>query len=175
MKVLFTDIDGCLNSAASAEMFHAFLKHEDPKYNRFYNSSDLIKFKPDMGLDCRASEFCPLAVSNYNYILQNIPDLKVVISSYWRWGRTVEQLQEIFTWLGLPADRIIDKTPVIHNVQRGVEIEKWLDSHPEVTKYAIMDDDSDMLEEQLPNFFNIDGYNGLVYTQAIQMVKHFKE
>lgn len=36
---------------------------------------------------------------------------------------------------------------------RGSLIQKWLDAHPEVTKYAILDDHRDMLDEQFPNFF----------------------
>lgn len=35
--------------------YYAFLKHEDPKMNRFYNSSGLIKFKADLGPDCQAN------------------------------------------------------------------------------------------------------------------------
>ena len=174
MKALFTDIDGVLNSASSAEMYFAFLKHDDPGMNRFYNSSDLIKFKPNLGPDCTVSEFCPLAVSNYNYILREVPDLKVVISSYWRLGRSIEDLQSIFKWLGLPHDRIIGKTPSIHGVQRGVEIKDWLSKNPEVTKYAVIDDDSDMDVIDPGCFFHIDSYNGLIYTQALEIIKHFK-
>jgi hypothetical protein len=32
---------------------------------------------------------------------------------------------------------------------RGEEIKAWLHQHPEVTRYAIVDDDSDMLPEQV--------------------------
>jgi hypothetical protein len=35
---------------------------------------------------------------------------------------------------------------------RGVEIQQWLDEHPDVTNYVILDDDSDMLEHQMKNF-----------------------
>ncbi len=35
---------------------------------------------------------------------------------------------------------------------RGREIAAWLAAHPAVTTYAIVDDDSDMLPEQMPRF-----------------------
>jgi hypothetical protein len=41
----------------------------------------------------------------------------------------------------------IDCTPNT-SFMRGVEIKLWLDHHPEVTKHAILDDDSDMLPDQ---------------------------
>ncbi len=172
MKVLMTDIDGCLNSAASAELLLCI-----PEARRSKNESFLQQFgsyqvqgRPWPRLP---SEFCPLAVSNYNYILQKVPDLKVVVSSFWRWGKTVDELRDIFTWLGLPADRVIDKTPVLHGVHRGAEILKWLEGHPEVTKYAIIDDDSDMDGTDEKAFFHCDSYNGLVYTQSMEIIKYF--
>ena len=33
-------------------------------------------------------------------------------------------------------------------VARGMEIQEWLDRHPEVTHYAIVDDNADMLPHQ---------------------------
>lgn len=45
-------------------------------------------------------------------------------------------------------------------VFRGDEIKKWLGRH-DVEKYIILDDDSDMLEEQLPFFINTDTHNGI--------------
>lgn len=44
---------------------------------------------------------------------------------------------------------------------RGREIADWLARHPEVTRYAIVDDDSDMLDEQRPFFVKTDNEEGL--------------
>jgi hypothetical protein len=175
MNILFLDFDGVLNSAASYELHYAFLKYEEEAKNRFYNKSDLIKFKPDLGPGCRADEFCPIAVSNLGYIFRKLPDLKVVVSSFWRMGNTIEGLKEIFTWLGLPADRIIDKTPYIAAVQRGFEIMTWIkESGQPVTKYAILDDDDDMEGTNLDWFFKTDPLDGLTHSQAIKIIKHFE-
>lgn len=56
---------------------------------------------------------------------------------------------------------------------RGDEIKEWLDAHPEVTEYAIVDDDSDMLEEQKPNFFQTSWSTGITEEIAKQITKHF--
>lgn len=55
---------------------------------------------------------------------------------------------------------------------RGHEIQAWLDKHPEVEKYAILDDDSDMLPEQMPNFFKTTFQNGLLEETMYKVIKH---
>ena len=55
---------------------------------------------------------------------------------------------------------------------RGHEIQEWLDKHPEVTRYAILDDDSDMLPEQMPNFFKTTFQNGLIEDIAKKVTEH---
>jgi hypothetical protein len=44
---------------------------------------------------------------------------------------------------------------------RGEEIKDWLQKNQEVQEYAILDDDSDMLPEQMDKFYHCDGYFGL--------------
>lgn len=75
-------------------------------------------------------------------------DCKVVISSSWRnWPEGMEQIkQQIYP-------DIYDITPNSHLVHyedkpRGTEIKTWLSQHPEVTRYAILDDDSDFFDDQ---------------------------
>lgn len=55
---------------------------------------------------------------------------------------------------------------------RGEEIQSWLKERPEVTRYAIVDDDSDMLESQLRNFFQTDPEYGLTETIAYRITYH---
>ena len=160
-------MDGVLNSVQSATMHYDFLT----------NASNLCTFKEPPVSDYKASEFCPVAVSNLNYILKELPELKVVVSSFWRWGKTLDELKEIFYYLGLPAERIISKTPILTGSHRGEEIQNWLDNQTMLEgeiKYAIIDDDTDMLENQLPNFFNTDNFHGLQYRDALKVIGHFK-
>lgn len=134
MRVLFLDIDGVLNSTRSCIANRGYPHDFTPACRNMF---DEIAVKLVQGL-CRHG------------------DIKVVVSSAWRIGRTHE---EIGRGLGLPT---IGKTPSLP-ASRGHEIAHWLASHPEVERYAIVDDDPDMLTEQLPFFVQTDGHEGLTH------------
>lgn len=87
----------------------------------------------------------------------------IVVSSSWRHHPDgMRLLREKF-------NDVIDKTP--NGKTRGEEIKMWLDAHP-VDAYAILDDDSDMLPEQLPNFFQTTFDDGLTEDIALAVTKH---
>lgn len=56
---------------------------------------------------------------------------------------------------------------------RGLEIADWLREHPEVTKYAIIDDDNDFLPDQRPNLFRTHWQSGLQDEHVDKIVEHF--
>lgn len=115
------------------------------------------------------------------FLVGNMVDdlgLKVVLSSSWRnWPEGMETVSK-------QVCPLLDKTgrgeyireeeeKGIHTM-RGREIKKWLDEHPSVLRYAIVDDDSDMLPEQLPNFFKTSWKTGIT-PEIIEKIKnHFK-
>ena len=69
----------------------------------------------------------------------------VVVSSTWRHGKSVTELQEMLEADGF-IGRVIDKTPVgPPGADRGDEIAAWLAEHA-VGGYVIIDDHSDMGE-----------------------------
>ncbi len=158
-KYLFLDIDGVLNSQ---DWF---------KSDEF---QEILNIK-DRG---NKSAFDPTAIE----LLTNIvitTDCEIVISSSWRKGRTVEQLQQIFTEVGFEhSHKIIGTTdysynwlkPAIHCPSiRGLEIRVWLElcvkmvnpDHQDEYNYCILDDDDDMLYQQRFNFVNTDPQTGL--------------
>jgi hypothetical protein len=64
-KFIYTDFDGVLNSQQS-----------DIYYRRRQKAATLLY---------REDEFCPIAVSNYRYLLEKLPgDWKIICSSSWR-------------------------------------------------------------------------------------------
>lgn len=75
-------------------------------------------------------------------------DAKLVLSSTWRLSRTlVKQLLDV----GLP---IFDSTPRADAFDcRSDEITAWLKSHPDVTTFAIVDDDPDAGYGELAPYF----------------------
>ena len=69
----------------------------------------------------------------------------VVVSSTWRYGKTVAELQEILDAAGFTG-RVVDKTPIrALGAARGEEIAAWLAEHA-VDGYVIIDDHVDMGE-----------------------------
>jgi len=166
MKVLFLDFDGVLNSHQSCTFWHN--KRDQSKWeNEMYSSwTGTLK-------EYLAHEFCPIALSNMEELCRRIPELKIVVSSTWRLGETVESLKKILAPAKLVSDAIIDVTPHFRwrggdEVNRGHEIKHWLDAHPEVTDYVIVDDDRDMLESQLSNFVNTSELHGFMHGDMLQ-------
>jgi hypothetical protein len=69
----------------------------------------------------------------------------VVVSSTWRHGKTVAELQEMLDAEGF-AGCVLDKTPTgMNGASRGDEIAAWLAEHA-VGGYVIIDDHADMGE-----------------------------
>lgn len=129
MKVIFLDIDGVLNVIGQGRDQYGALFHKHFE-------------------------------DNLNYII-NSTGAKIVISSTWRMSG-LEEMQNMWKDRNLPGD-VIDITPISRFLrdeeltfderkERGNEIKTWLLEHPEIINYVILDDDTDMLDEQLPYF-----------------------
>jgi hypothetical protein len=105
--------------------------------------------------------FDPDCVGILNHILDRT-GAKIVVSSAWRIGRTVEQLEEIFVDNGVRPGHIIDRTEVLNDT-RGSEIRKWIDEHHSINRLFIIDDDvSDIMGHfDKSVVIHTDGHNGL--------------
>jgi len=146
-KVIFLDIDGVLLSMRTLRNRH-------------------LRIMVGEQLDNDA--FDVHCVKNLNLILDHVPEAKIVISSSWRLIRDLTELGNMLSKNGIDPGRLVGKTPDdIGRVPRGKEIQAWLDVHPEVESYIILDDDSDMLDEQKSSFIKISGQEGLTDTQAV--------
>lgn len=98
--------------------------------------------------------------------------VNVVLSSTWRMlPETLEHVKE-----RIP---IFDVTPAFRNdfrpLDRGVEVAHWLAEHPEVERYAIIDDHDTFLPEQKENFFHTNMGEGLTEEISERIVAHFDE
>lgn len=134
MKIIFLDVDGVLNSNRTVLACGGY-----PQELAHQGAFDQIAIGMLQAL-CRADK-----------------DVKIVLSSAWRLFNKFEAVGVAF---GLP---IIDRTPALP-FTRGHEIQQWLDAHPEVEAYVIVDDDPDMLEAQAPNFVRTDACEGFSYS-----------
>lgn len=144
-KILFLDIDGVLNSSRSAIASHGH-------YPWSVDAEELHRFDA-------------VAVNLIRRICEETA-CKVVLSSTWRLS---EEWVKIGPTLMLP---IIDRTPSkIGLTNRGQEINHWLSDKPQVKKYAIIDDDSDMLKSQLPFFVQTSFKNGMMIEHYDQLIE----
>lgn len=157
MRVLFLDIDGVLNSEQSAIYFNR-LGHENGGFN---------------------DAFCPIALSNLTTILEELPDMKIVVSSTWRLGETLESMQAVLTKLGkIPPERVIGLTPVGRrrsdggSCLRGDEIAEWLKNNPGVERFVIVDDDGDM-GDLMDHLIQTKWRLGLMRDDAVKIINRF--
>jgi hypothetical protein len=85
----------------------------------------------------------PSLVSLFDSLVCEIQP-RVVLSSSWRCYLPLEQISEALTSRGLSVN-VADATPDLKTksgpmLDRWVEIETWLKEHPEVTRWAVLDD-----------------------------------
>jgi len=154
MKVIFLDFDGVLNSLQSFK-FWADVRDQDDWEKGLQGSQMSLK-------EYLAMELCPICVHNVQELVTRTPGVKIVVSSSWRVGETVETLKKMLKMSKPISDAIIDVTESFSNI-RGEEIQKWLDAHPEVTDYVILDDDQDMLDSQKDHFVKTTFMHGFQY------------
>lgn len=92
------------------------------------------------------SRFNPISVNIITKLVKEF-NAKIVISSLWRFAMKKELSQE------LKKSNLVNylhndwSTPVIQPGHRGKEIKLWLDSHPDISDFIILDDDDDILPE----------------------------
>lgn len=167
IRVLFWDFDGVANSAASAYEARHVERRIDRRLAKLPKDKREVKDREYARYHLGKRE-----MNNLNQLMRDVPDIRLVISSTWRKGRTLEELRKLMVYGGFKyPSRVIDKTPVIYlpygefrpnysdptkkeqsiqQVRRGVEIAAWLDvAHTtktwRVVDFLIVDDDADMV------------------------------
>lgn len=143
MKIIFLDIDGvlCTTRSHAAHLESGLMQHLDP-------------------IGCKMlDKICQKTGA------------KIVISSTWRHHHDRGSMLCILQNAGfaLPDFHKDWKTPAKMSATRGEEIKLWLLDHPEVTQYAILDDNSDMLTEQMPFLVLTPTHDGILWQHAEEL------
>ena len=117
-KVIFLDVDGVLNSNDSIDRA----------------PQGMVWFVD------------PVIVARFNKIFDVLKDVDVVLSSSWRYAVKMRRIDfnQIMRDAGYTGPEITEITPDGEE-ERGLEIQQWLDRHPSVEKFVIIDDNDDML------------------------------
>jgi hypothetical protein len=151
-SVIFLDFDGVFNCQSFYDdplEFHPKNITDDPYSHNLWNCS---KKRIDW----------------FNQLCKDTGAV-VVISASLKNSWDVEGLRDLFARMGGTFE-IVGKTNNCKCRIRGVEIYEWLKDNSiqyfgtpyyDFHKYAIIDDDSDMLLCQWENFFHVDNYTGL--------------
>mgnify|MGYP000580071640 CR=1 FL=1 len=176
-KIIFLDIDGVLNhNQYFMEMKSIGKRSDGTKLGFFKQHIDIISL-------LYLEDIC----KDY--------DTKIVISSTWRHNRTHKEIKESFKSafdVDLP---IIDSTPILGGLPRGLEIKKWLNDEglnvyywskdqtresmekSNIEQYVILDDDSDMLYQQRNHFVHVlpyprndMGFRNAEYTNKVRKI-----
>ena len=146
--VIFLDIDGVLQPGQNQRRFRHdldALKRElaDELDNEAYLELD----KYDLGAirydwDAEAVELLRRLCVDF--------DAQIVVSSDWRRGKSVATLKEYFHVQGL-GDHVRDKTTDEREAfgERAEEIREYLDTHPEIARFVIVDDQYQQEFEEL--------------------------
>ena len=167
IKVIFLDFDGVLNSK-----LHFLANADLPKISaNTLSDADLFQMKRDVNVN---------NMWTLGFILDQVPDLKIVISSAWRLHYDIESFKELFKIFKLDDTRIIGKTPKKLSSDRSHEIHLWLEEYKELhhkqVDFIAVDDhviwnlgDSHKKREVLT-----DSWVGLTMHDAFKIIKHFK-
>jgi len=138
MKVLFLDHDGVICLANNWG-------------GRFKKKG--FDSNPETPLDIRTDSFDSKAVKVLNHIVE-VTGCEIVISSDWTRLGTLEQMKEMYITRGIkpPIDYtpdLVDLDPEKHHLLKStldveeirvLEINKYLEDHPEITHWVAVDD-----------------------------------
>lgn len=147
MKVVFLDVDGVLNIIS----------------NSYYSTG-----YGNLGNDPIERHL----MVRLEFILERVPDLRIVISSSWTNQQLINKLRKCrFKYI----DRIIGRTPRKHK-WRGLQIQDWLFTH-DVSKYIVLEDEpSDVCGDKFSvipecNVVHVDMNEGLSDKDTIKAIK----
>ena len=175
--IYFLDIDG---------VFNCQLHYESSQFKDYRDAKKTLKKQVKKGiierLEYYKSQICVERVAMFSELCEKT-NAVVVVSSTWRSGKTIEELQEVFDYCGATF-KVIGKTGHSDLRERGPEIKHWLkkniteETHGclyfDFYKYAIIDDDSDMMLRQSEHFFQTDNYSGLTPTTCYKIGRFIK-
>lgn len=145
MNYLFLDIDGVLNS------YSGLIKRGGQGLVGIFDEHEEV----------------------LDWVLQKMPDLKIVISSTWRISKSLDDFKyNLFSYTRI-GNAVIGITPKLRGVQRGDEIQRWLNENASPTdRYVILDDDNDMGDIS-HRLVQTNGDYGLTYVEGYAILEKF--
>jgi hypothetical protein len=136
MKILLLDVDGVLCTRRS---FLAYDKEGGMWFSWDQLACDVIRTCASYGV-------------------------MIVVSSTWRKPKNEPELISQLHRYGFTRSMLFMpdwKTPILPSGVRGEEIQAWLDAHPDIKDYKILDDDCILLDDQEKHWIQTDPDGGM--------------
>jgi hypothetical protein len=165
MKVIFLDNDGVICLANNWGTRN--------KKRQKAGLSNRVPFN-ELPLDVRFDNFDKKAVKILNEVLEET-GAELVVSSDWRFYATLEELGDYYLSQGI-VKKPIATTDMFKDIfprewsalrfradlelERSMEIQHWIDNHPEVTNWVAVDDLNMSVEFLGPRFVASNGTDG---------------
>ena len=175
MIIIFLDIDGVLFYNPMDGMVHKRVAER-------LEGKDVPKPYPAIEFDRAAIDLFDKSSLHYfdkliaDIIQQTQQEVGIVLSSNWRIGYSLEELQDLFKQHAF-SKYLIDKTPDLEDGLRGGEIAQRLKEHREeyqVSCFVILDDIDSGLSKNFPEAFvkfsHLTLFRDEEYKQALNVV-----
>jgi len=160
--IIYLDIDEVMYDSQNTEIQAKVIKEYDKIWgvNKKVSQEHVEKAK--------VKHFDTDAINNLSFLLQEVSSAVIVISSFWRNGKTILDLRELFTQFG---KYVIDKTENIDGDLRTEEVLAHIKKNKlEKNKKVIFDDQLyGFLESSLSDVY-INVKKLLTFTQALRAV-----
>ena len=152
-RILFLDFDGVVNSH---KFIMTYVNHFKQPDDKTYVISEHID---------------PVCVERVNRIIAAL-NADVVISSAWRKAFPLQKLEEMLESKGF-VGQIIGETPIM-NVDRGLEIQAWMDANNVSADQILILDDMDAMLHLKPRQVLTSFFTGLLERHVEEALSLFE-
>lgn len=156
MVIIFLDIDGVLfynpMDGRVHERVAERLKGRENEISKPYPAIEFDRAAVDL-FDETSLHYLDKLIADIAQQTQQ--EVGIVLSSSWRIGYSLEELQDLFKQHSF-SKYLIDKTPQLFSESRGREIAQWLEENKgrfDVAGFVILDDDDSGLSKNFPEAY----------------------
>lgn len=181
-RYIFLDFDGVLNSHQHVLEVLEAEKLRGEKGPPGVNPGEAADLIYEADVRAIAYNLDPRNIWNLKFILQNIPDIKIVLSTTWRLQYSMGALKEGLRRHGIPPDSVVGKTPKKMSSSRADEIGLYLADELGVRRenkdsiqWRVLDDKRIFLvnDPYKEHEQKTDQLVGLTYRDALDIIYYF--